>query len=159
MTIGQLHRFHCVWFHLAFLIMMLNLEVSYIHGQTTLRFWRQTYSDPQGFTYVGTGSSRLVTVSRLVSARDSHSPSSTCHIRPLLQIADESQQEQSVSSVARQHRLVSVHIFPLFWLVGRNAYGNASDFCSGVHGLNHRYRWFLWFVCAHLDKWYEITSN
>jgi hypothetical protein len=92
----------------------------------------QIYSDPQGFTYVGTGSSRLVTVSRLVSARDSHSLSSTCHLRPLLQITDESQQEQPVSFVAKQHRFVSVHIFPLFWLVeGRNANGNASDFCSG----------------------------
>ena len=140
-TIGQLHRFHCVWFHLAFLMMMLNLEVSYQHGNffliswTTLSLWRQAYSDPQGFTYVGTGSSRLVTVSRLVSARDSHPHSSTCHIRPHLQITDESQQEQPVNSGARQHRLVSIHIFPLLWLVGRNAYGNASDFCS----------WGAWF--------------
>jgi len=126
---------------------------------TTLSFWRQAYSDPQGFTYVETGSSRLVTVSRLVSARDSHPHSSTCHLRPHLQITDESQQEQPVNSGARQHRLVSIHIFPQLWLVGRNAYGNAHDFCSGGCML-----WiivtddFLWFMSALPGKWY-ITSN
>jgi len=127
---------------------------------TTLSFWRQAYSDSQGFTYVGTGSSRLVTVSRLVSARDRHPHSSTCHIRPHLQITDESQQEQPVNSGARQHRLVSIHIFLLLWLVGRNAYGNASDFCSGGCVV-----WiivtddFLWFVSALRGKWCDITSN
>lgn len=60
-----------------------------------------------GFTYVGTGSSRLVTVSRLVSARDSHPQSSTCHIRPHLQTTDESQQEQPVNSGARLHRQIT----------------------------------------------------
>lgn len=112
---------------------------------TNFSFWRQAYSDPQGFTYVGTGSSRLVTVSRLVSARDSHSHSSTSHVGPLLQPTDESQQEQPVSSVAIQHRLVSIHTFPLFWLVGRYAYGNASDFSSGDVWFESFYRWFLWF--------------
>ncbi|GFG38543.1 hypothetical protein Cfor_01212 [Coptotermes formosanus] len=42
----------------------------------------------------------------LFSARDSHSLSSTCHLRPLLQITDESQQEQPVSFVAKQHRQI-----------------------------------------------------
>jgi len=124
---------------------------------TTFSFWRQAYSDPQGFTCVGTGSSRLVTVSRLVSARDSHPHSSTCHVRPHLQITDESQQEQPVNSGARQHRLVSIHIFPLLWLVGRNAYGNASDFCSG----GACYKWFF-VVCVCLSGqviWYYLKLS
>ena len=36
-----------------------------------------------------------------------------------------------MNSGARLHRLVSIHMFPLLWFVGRNAYGKASDYCSG----------------------------
>ncbi|XP_021930645.1 uncharacterized protein LOC110835079 isoform X3 [Zootermopsis nevadensis] len=84
-----------------------------------LALWSLTYTLLEGhllmsgdFTYVGPGCSRLLTVSRLVSTRDIHSHSTTCHSCPLLNNTDESQgisseQEQCTSSPTRQRRQIT----------------------------------------------------
>lgn len=82
------------------------------------------YCVPQGFKSVGTGSSRLITVSRLVSTRDSHSHSSTGHSCRLLQVTEDSQghssqHEQCTNPLTEQHRSVSVQTLLLSWLVYR----------------------------------------
>ncbi|PSN51618.1 hypothetical protein C0J52_09089 [Blattella germanica] len=56
------------------------------------------------FTYIGPGNCRLATVSRLVSTQDSHSHSSR-HSRPLLQLADESNETSSTAPLEQRRHI------------------------------------------------------
>ncbi|XP_069691545.1 uncharacterized protein [Periplaneta americana] len=91
---------HSVW-TLAYIVALAlwSLSFTLLEGQLVTS---------AGFTYIGMGGSRLATVSRLVSTRDSHSHSSVRHSRPLLQITEDSQDlpshQEPSNGIPSEHR-------------------------------------------------------